>query len=251
MDANQAFDAFPIPLQIFNAQGAMVFANRAMLELYGIDDPDLIVGKYNLLEDRVCNDLFGYRESIEKAFKGKELTIPDFKLPVQDLVDRGILKEKPFESALMEARFSPLKEKDSLMFVVCVFIVKSIYRGNPVVTRVKEYLSLNWRGKFNPKATAEAHNMSVAQLYKLFKHHTDMTPGEYHLQCKIEHIKEKLADKNLSVKEAFASCGEDGSGWILRVFKKVAGVTPAEFQKGKRSMPHTNNRELSSSHNAN
>ena len=43
--------------------------------------------------------------------------------------------------------------------------------------------------------------MSVIQLYKLFKQHTYMTPGDYHNQTKVEHIKEKLTDKNLSVKE--------------------------------------------------
>ena len=226
----QAFDTFPIPVLIFNAGGAVVFANRAMLELNGIEDPGLIAGKYNLLEDRESIDLLEHRESLERVFRGEALTIQDFRPPIQDLVKRGMLRRKPFESALMEAHFSPIKDKGSLVFVVCAFVVKSIYRGKPEVARAKEYLSLNWRGKFDSEATAQALNMSVAQLYRLFKQHTNMTPGEYHLQCKIEHIKEKLGDMSLTVKEALEACGENSGGWILKVFKKVTGVTPGEYR---------------------
>ena len=86
--------------------------------------------------------------------------------------------------------------------------------------------------------------MSVAQLYKIFKQHAGMTPGKYHLQCKIEHIKEKLSDKNLTIKEAFAACGEDGNGWISRVFKKVTGMTPKEFQNGSQPNPQAKKKLL-------
>lgn len=229
--AFESFDVLPFPIDVFAADGTAVFINRASMELYGIPDPNLIIGKYNLLTDPVCNDRMGLRETIARAFGGEKVSIPDFIPPVQDLVDRGIIREKPYESALMEAHFSPVKNEGDLVFVVCMFIVKNIYRGKPEVVKAKEYLSLNWRGKYEPKKTAKTLGMSVTQLYRVFKEHTGMTPGDYHQQCKTEHIKEKLADRSLSVKEAFEACGEDSRGWMLRVFKGYTGFTPTKYRE--------------------
>jgi methylphosphotriester-DNA--protein-cysteine methyltransferase len=61
-----------------------------------------------------------------------------------------------------------------------------------------------------------------------------MTPGEYHKKVLVEHIKEKLSDKNLSIKEAFAACGEDSQGWIAKkLFKDIAGITPKQFRESE------------------
>ena len=84
---------------------------------------------------------------------------------------------------------------------------------------------------FDEKAIAGAVNMGVTKLYSLFKLYTDITPYEYYLNCKIEHIKEKLKEKNLSVKEAFAACGENSQGRIARVFKKITGLSPSQFRE--------------------
>jgi len=225
----RSFDLFPFPVEVFANDGTALFVNRSALQLLGIPDSSLIVQKYNLLTDPVCNDLLGHREIIEKAFAGQTMVIPDFKPPIQDLVDRGIIREKPYESALMELYLSPVKDKDTLIFVVCVFIVKSIYRGRPEVVKAKEYISRFWRGKFNPHETAKFLGTSVTQLYRLFKQYDSMTPGEYHRQCKIAHIKEKLADQNLTIKEAFSVCGENNQSWMGRAFTESTGLSPTQW----------------------
>ena len=227
----QLFDMLPIPVEVFAADGTALFINRASMELNGIADSSLIIGKYNLLDDPVCNETLGHREAIKKAFGGEAVSVPDFRPPIQDLVNRGVIKEKPYEAALMEAHLCPIKDKNNLVCVLCVFIVRNIYRGKPEVLRAKENISLAWRGKFDAEATAESLAMSVTQLYRLFKEHLGMTPGSYHKLCKIEHLKEKLIDKNLTVKEAFKACGEDSRGWVAKVFKELTGLSPAEFRK--------------------
>ena len=58
-----------------------------------------------------------------------------------------------------------------------------------------------------------------------------MTPGDYHKKVKVDHIKEKLEDKNLSVKEAFAACGEDSRGWLSKVFKEITGLSPKQYRE--------------------
>ena len=58
-----------------------------------------------------------------------------------------------------------------------------------------------------------------------------MTPGDYHKKIKVKYIKEKLADDNLSIKEAFAACGEDSRGAYFKIFKKLTGLSPNEYRK--------------------
>ena len=224
------YDTLPFPIEIFAPDGTAVYLNQAFLELYGVTDMNLALNKYNLLNDPICNDRMGLRESIRKAFGGEAVSISDFRPPVQDLIERGHIKEKPFESAFMDVYLSPIMDDSKLRFVLCVFIIKSIYKGRPEVAKAKEYLDQHWEGDFNPRAVAKSVNISVTQLYKLFEQHTGMTPGDYHKRCKIEHIKEKLADKNLSIKEAFAACGEDSQGRIARVFKKMTGLSPMQYR---------------------
>ena len=226
----QIVDMFPIPIEIFEPGGTSIFLNRAGMEVNNITDSGLIVGKYNLLNDPVCNDQMGLREGIQRAFRGEIVSYTDFIPPIQDLVDRGIITEKPYEKAFMDLFLYPVWNREKLAFVVCVFIVKSMYQGRPDVMKAKEYIDKYWERDFNPVSLAKSVNMSVSQLYKLFKQHTGLTPGDYYKKCKVDHIKEKLIDKNLSIKDAFAACGENSRGTYARVFKEATGISPTQFR---------------------
>ena len=227
----QVLDMFPIPIEIFAPDGATVYLNYALMDLAGVKDRSLAIGKYNLLKDPLCMDQPEYREVILRAFKGEKAIAWGFSAPIQDLVDRKLIAEKPFEKALMDTYFYPIMKDNKLILVVCVFVVRNLYLGRPDVAKAKEYIDTHWQGEYVPEEVAKSVNMSVTQLYRVFKEHTGMTPGDYHRRVKVERIREKLADKNLSIKEAFASCGEDSRGWILRVFKQITGMTPKQYRE--------------------
>ena len=113
-----------------------MFVSTELLKLHGIKDANLIVGKYNILNDPVCNDIMGLKETIKKAFNGECVSVSDFMPPLQDLVDRGIIKKKPYKSVLMEAYLYPIFNNDELAFVVCAFKVKSIFRSKTGIKQV-------------------------------------------------------------------------------------------------------------------
>ena len=228
----QVFGMFPIPVEIFAADGTAVYANQALLDLVNIKEPSLLIGKYNLLKDPVCNDQIGYRKEIQQAFRGLPVICKGFPAPIQDVEERRIIKGKPFEKAMMDLYLYPTWENDKLDLVVCVFVVRNLYYGRPEVARVKEYIESHWQEDFDPDKVAGSVGMSRSQLFNLFKQHSGISPGDYYRNCKIEHIKEKLADKNLSIKEAFASCGVDSQSWISKVvFKEITGKSPKEYRK--------------------
>jgi len=228
----QVLDMFPIPIEIFAADGTMVYTNQAGLDMLNCKEKSLLIGKYNALHDTVSIDELGYREGFERAFSHEKVIMKDFPAPIQDLVERGVVKDKPFEKAIMDLYTYPIWKSKKLIFVVCVLVVRNLYLGRPDVAKAKEYIDSHWIREFDFHAVAKHVNMSVTQLYGLFHKHMGITPGDYYRNCKIEHLKEKLADKNLSIKEAFAACGEDSRGAYAKIFKKLTGLSPAQFREG-------------------
>jgi len=70
----QIFDIFPMPIEIFDPDGTSVYINRAMMDVSGISDAGVIVEKYNLLKDPVCNEIFG-SELLQRGFSGESLPL--------------------------------------------------------------------------------------------------------------------------------------------------------------------------------
>ena len=226
----QLFDMFPIPIEIFSPDGTSVYLNKAILELNNIPDANLVVGKYNLVNDTVCNDQLGGRDMIQRAFRGESVVWANFPTPIQDLVDRGIIEEKLFESAFMDAYLFPVWNGDQLAYVVNVFVIKHMYQGKTEIAKAKEYMDSHWLDEFDPDAVAKYVNLSPAHLRALFKQHAGVTMRDYYKKVKVEHFKEKLADRNLSIAEVFNACGENSRGAFVRTFKDLTGMTATEFR---------------------
>jgi hypothetical protein len=51
-----------------------------------------------------------------------------------------------------------------------------------------------------------------------------------HKEVKINKLKEKLCDTNLSISHAFNECGVDYNGNISKLFKQRLGMTPSQYR---------------------
>ena len=225
----QVYDLFPIPIEIFASDGLSVFANRAWMELNNVHDAGLIVGKYNVKYDPVCSGIFG-QEVMDSVFRGESVTIPDFPAPIQDLIDRDVINEKPFETATMDIQCLPVWDGDKFLYTICLFLVKNMYKGKPEIAKAKKYIDEHWLDEFDAEAVARMVCVSASHLYLLFRNNTGMTMNDYYKQVKVEHIKEKLVDKNLTIAEAFSFCGADSRGGFIKTFKELTGMTPTEYR---------------------
>ena len=225
-------DMFPLPVEVFSPDGTAIYLNQAYMKLHNATNPGFCVGKYNVLKDPVCNDQLGMRDGIQRAFShGEPCVYYDVDAPIQDMLERGVFEQKPYEKSFADFHLYPIMNGRKISFVVFVWNVKKLYHGRPDLARAKAYMDTHWQSGYDKEKVAAAVNMSVAQLYRLFKEHTGMTPGDYHKRVKVERIKEKLLDNNLSIKEAFASCGGDSHSWLSTVFKQITGLSPTEFRK--------------------
>jgi AraC-like DNA-binding protein len=225
----QVYDLFPIPIEIFAADGTAIFANRALLELNNIKNADLLVGKYNYKTDPVCRELMG-NDFVDSVFRGEAVSFPNFPAPIQDVVDRSMTEEKPFEAATMDVFFLPVWDDDKFLYTVCVFIIKNVYMGKSEIAKAKQYMDEHWLDEFDAEAVAKSVCVSPGHLGVLFKNNTGITMNNYYKKVKVDRIKEKMADKNLTVAEAFSFCGEDSRGAFVRTFKELTGMTPTEYR---------------------
>ena len=230
---HQVFDLHPIPIEIFAPDGCSIFVNRAYMEMVLLQDANLLVGTYNLKNDPVCLEIFG-QDVIDSMFRGESFLYSGFPVPVQDMVNRDVLDEKPFEAATMDVFVLPVWDSGVFTCTICFFTVKNQYEGRADVVRAKAYIREHWREKFDMEAvTAAAGRVNVRQLYRMFKEATGITPFEYYRKVKLEKVQEKLMDGSLEVGEAFAACGVDSKGTYFRLFKEKTGMTPTEYRKGK------------------
>ena len=228
--AFQLIEFFPMPIQVFAPDGLLVYSNRALLDFNNIPDVSALVGIYNLLHDPVCNEQFGH-DTLEKAFRGEAIPWYESKpMPIQDLMDKGIVKERPYESAFVDTTLYPVWDDDKLAYVVNIMIIRSVYQGNHVVAKATEYIDSHWKDEFDAGAIAKALYINPKHLHELFKQNTGMRLADYYKKIKVDHIKEKLSDKNLFITEAFSLCGGDNRGAIGRTFKELTGMTPREYR---------------------
>jgi len=226
----QVYDTLPIPIEIFAPDGTCVFYNKAAKELNGISDATLFIGKYNLKNDPVCLEIIG-QEYMDSIFRGEPGLYPDFPVPIQEVVDRGAIDEKPFKAAMMDIHTQPVWDGDTFVCTICLFIVKHIYHGRAEMIKAQEYMDENWFESFDREKIAAAAGVSPCHFSRMFKQYSGMTPQDYYQKIKVDKIKEKLLDPNLTITQAFAECGVDSKGKYYQHFKDVAGMTPTEYLK--------------------
>jgi transcriptional regulator GlxA family with amidase domain len=94
-----------------------------------------------------------------------------------------------------------------------------------------EYMDTHWHLDFDRDKLAEIVNLSPDRFTHLFKQHTGMAAHEYYREMKIEKIREKLCDPELTITEAFRACGTDAHGRYGHYFKEIVGMTPSEYRK--------------------
>ena len=225
------YDMLPIPMEIFTPDGMAIFVNRALLELNNLPDASLVVGKYNGQTDPLMIKILG-QETLDRIRRGETVSFPDFHVPIQDVVDRGITDGKPFEAATMDLLFLPIWDGNVFKCSVCFFTVKNVYQGNADIVKAREYIDNHWLDEFDIDRIARSVNLSPRHLYRVFKEDTKETPLYYYQKVKIEKLKEKLLDNSYSIEQAFKACDVDYYGKTYRkLFKEKTGMTPTEYRK--------------------
>ncbi|HRX22195.1 MAG TPA: AraC family transcriptional regulator [Syntrophomonadaceae bacterium] len=229
----KVIEHFPYPIQVYAPNGTSVLVNQALLNEYRVSDPDMIVGRYNILKDP---DIIktGQLPMLKRAFQGETVFFPEVKVPLEEIARKYDIHDFNAEAVYQDITVFPiLDDFQQVTHVVALLINRRVYRGQDEIERAKEYIETHWLDKFDANATAKAAFLSKAHFTKLFKKQIGVTPHEYYINYKISKLKERLLDTNLSIAQAFAACNMNYNSHSVRVFKSKTGNSPSDYRKSQ------------------
>lgn len=94
-----------------------------------------------------------------------------------------------------------------------------------------DFIRGNLTQKISMKELTNKACMSNATLYRYVKRETGMSPVELLLRERVRHAKSLLNNPNLLITEIAFASGFDDANYFTRVFKKIEGLSPRQYQK--------------------
>ncbi|SFE53516.1 AraC family transcriptional regulator [Thermophagus xiamenensis] len=85
--------------------------------------------------------------------------------------------------------------------------------------------------EINFKELASSLNLGYSYFRKMFKKHTGVSPGQYHLHLRLMRAKELLLSTDMSIKEVAYETGFESTHYFSRLYKNKMGVPPSEVRK--------------------
>ena len=112
--------------------------------------------------------------------------------------------------------------------------------------RVLDYIGDNLAEDVSLSDLAELAGMSAHHFAELFKRSMNCTPHRYLLRERIEQAKIALRDPRRTVLDAAAISGFPNPSHFARVFRRLVGVSPSQFQSDQTSLRRMTQRQDSS-----
>lgn len=131
----QILQQTPYPIAIFNPDGTIIMANRALLKIFNIGSPSRFINRYNIFRNSVVMKKLGIGEHIKKAFDGKTVVVPEFNL--NSAYYTGLFGSKAGREVIAHLTMFPiLDEKKGLKQVAMV--LEDITESCQVDERLRE-----------------------------------------------------------------------------------------------------------------
>lgn len=109
-------------------------------------------------------------------------------------------------------------------------------RRRGVFDRCRDYLAANYTTLRGPGAAARACRVGPEYFSRLFREHAGQTPSQFLARLRMQHAARLLQNSDLSVKAAGQAVGFEDPYHFSRVFKRIHGVAPRDFQRGDASL---------------
>ena len=227
----QIVKPFPYPMHICAPDGTMLLANEEYLKFAKISNPARLYKKHNILLNPNL-ERWGIKDFVLRAFQGEAVHAYDVKVPYQEIIERlGDNNELASESLFHNMTSLPIRDSNNqLLYIVFIFVTSRSYQDREEIIKGKEYIDDHWKEEFDIEKLADNVHMSRYHYTRLFKQHTGMTPYNYYQNVKIDKLKEKLCDINLSITQVFDECGVDYHGNLAKNFKQNSGMTPSQYR---------------------
>lgn len=116
-----------------------------------------------------------------------------------------------------------------LISIINTYIIGN--RNNPIINQICMYVINNIERKINMSSISEALFLSKNYIGDVFKEETGMTVGQYITMVKIQRAKHLILNDMLKNYEVAQRLGYNDVEYFGKTFKKITGLSPAEFRK--------------------
>lgn len=114
--------------------------------------------------------------------------------------------------------------------VVEVINNKKVNKSNKIIEMVEQYVKQNYKEKIGLSKVASDFNISHGYLSSTFKKQTGVTFSDYVASVKIDKAKELISTHEYMMYEVSDILGFDNPYYFSKVFKKITGYTPKEYE---------------------
>lgn len=128
----------------------------------------------------------------------------------------------------------------SLVSAILVLIMRIMCINTPGETvlseecsRIKQYLDQNYTSPITLDSLSETVYISKHYLSHMFKEQTGTSPIKYLTSRRISKACELLTTTTMPISEVSKSVGYENPLYFSQVFKKLQGVSPAEYRANK------------------
>jgi len=99
------------------------------------------------------------------------------------------------------------------------------------VEKARHYMEANFRKRLSTGKIAGIVGLSISHFSYLFHKETGLTITRYLEKLRVDFAKSQLLSTSLSIKEIAADAGYGDQNYFSRVFKKLAGCSPANYRQ--------------------
>jgi AraC-like DNA-binding protein len=143
-------------------------------------------------------------------------------LPSRDALTAAVRRSRSYDelAAWVDMQLQPL-------------LMQQRYAATPrqLVRALVAHMHSAYADDISLQAFAAEHNVSLAYFSRLFKVEVGMTFSDYLTQVRIEKAKELLARRDLRLGDISVLVGYDDPKYFSQIFRKVAGVSPIDYQR--------------------
>ena len=165
-----------------------------------------------------------------------ELAVMMVKHSAKNLEEMQVVFGRKIQPATEIAQFESIAEIEMWLdaFITCLRSHHQFIDVNKFSTLVREvciYIMQNYSNKLNVDVLAKQFFVSEGYLMRAFKKETNMTVVEFVTEYRIYIAKNMLRDKNNKVYDVSRKVGYDDAKYFSKVFKKVTGESPNQFNR--------------------
>ena len=106
-----------------------------------------------------------------------------------------------------------------------------LLHGDKVILSVQHWLQTNSAATCTVSSLAERAHLSERTFLRRFTKATGVKPSEYHQRLRVARSRELLEFTRDSVEQVAAAAGYEDPGGFRRIFKRVVGLSPAEYRR--------------------